>query len=164
MVYSHLAYMEAVASSLRDIKHGPSHKAFTTASGIGLLEGLMEGMTSINTPCLVGIDDCSSRLSENGADNITETSFYQFCILKNAPTTDSATQREVIRACKVIAGKVIGKMRRDKRKSIEGLTYLDISSFLIQGIGPVASGYYGCSVSFSLMEPASIAYKETDWL
>lgn len=161
--YNHLAYMESVATSLRDIQHSPTHKAFATASGMGLLQGVMEGITSLSVPFMVAIDDCSSRLHDNGADSISEVPFYQFCILKNAPVSDSAAQREAIHACKAMAKKVVARMKRSSRNKEEGLRYLDMGSFLFEGVGPVAIGYYGCAVSFSLVQPAGIVYDENDW-
>jgi len=164
MEYNHLEYMENVATSLKEIAHSSNHKAFATASGMGLLEGLMEGITSLNLPCLVAIDDVSSRLAENDTDSISEVPFYSFCILKVANTNDSLAQRKAMRECKVLVKKVISKLRTDRRNGVDGLKYFDTGSVLISGIGPVAGGYYGCSVSFSLLQPAGVVYNASDWL
>lgn len=162
--YNHAEYMEAIATNLKEIAHSANHKAFAEASTINMFEGLSEHITTINFPCLVVIDDMTSRLIDNTSDNVLDNPYHQFAILLKADINDSASHRIARNKAKAIAKKVLSKMFKDKREYKNGLDNLQRAGIAFEGIGPMGDGAYGCLVTFTTVEYPGIIYNANDWI
>lgn len=161
--YNHIAFMEEVASTLKDIFHKPNKKRFFISTGLVSMDGIMANLPSANLPCLIAENNSDERLSDSISDNIISIPFYTFYILYAASPGNDQKIMEARLKAKLTAKKVISKMLYKRLDPDLGLNLVDYNSIRILGVGPIADSAHGVMVTFSLIEPAKLIYNPEDW-
>jgi|GEM_PF-2362371 len=164
------SYMESLAEKLVDISHDTSSKKtdrFHRCSGITNLEEILQNITSISGMQLIIQDNLAGGFSDGKSNNVQETPYYNYFLLKKAKAGSMPERKAAVNACKAAMKKILARMRYDKLRDMNfqntGLLYFDINTVRYDTIGPLADSYFGVWCSFTLTEPALLNINRADW-
>ncbi len=162
--FDFIPYFKTIAETLKEIQSTATDNHFHRISAFGEMEEFLANSRNITGVQLVVLNKPSGRLDDSSAsDNLLDRQFYTYYVLQKVEHGNFNEAQQVRDYCNLIARKIMSKMFIDKRNVANGLLNLDRSSFYYDAIGPVAHGYFGIMCSFSLYNPAGIAYNSDDW-
>lgn len=118
------------------------------------------GSKDRNGWCLV-LEPYTSMVKDNGADSILAYKKAMLVIVRKK--TNELKAWEIEDQAEILAHKIIGRMRRD-RKEIKLRTPME--NFSIDPIEPMAAaGYFGVMLQFDFYHPinSTMKYEEDDW-
>lgn len=167
MDFDFVTYMRDCATRLKSIGNTEANEHFFRCSGIANMEELL-GSASAQSPLLMVTDNPEGRLEDNDSDHVLDRQLFTFTVLTHVNSSDFGEREDAIKLTKAIAFKILGKMKRDKRKegmrqiSI-GLRDLELGSITYNTIGPLGDNYYGTDVSFTILNKPDLAYDANDW-
>ncbi len=163
--FNFVPYFRTLAVNLKELQHTDADKHFHRISSLPEMEEFLSSLSNLQGFQLIVLNKPSGRLDDASvSDNLLDRQFYTYYILKVATHGDYDEAEQARADCNAVARKIMSKMFIDKRNVVNGLLNLDRSSFYYDAIGPIAHGYIGFMCSFTLYNPAGIAYNEDDWL
>jgi len=107
------------------------------------------------------LENYENRIQDNQSDNVIGQRTGEFYILKQAP--ENTRIQEVREECELLAYKILGRFRRDRR---EGILEVPISNFTGVEMGLITAGRYtGYGFRFDFIAPVNrlMAFNEDDW-
>jgi hypothetical protein len=157
--YKHFDYGELLASSHISL----SSEFYFKCSESDNLMSLTQRMSDVDGTVLVALDGKNSDFKDNNADQLTKRPQYFFMILTPSRSDDSDAILNAQDVCEKIALQIQAKMIFESNKYVNGLTCLEIDSFIIRGVGPIGDSLYGVIMGFNI--PYGIEFKvdETVW-
>ena len=163
--FDFIPYMRTLATNLKELRHTTTDTHFTRIMSLAEMEEFLASSRSLTGAQLVVLDKPSGRLDDSSqSDNLIDRRFFTYYVLKKVANADYDEAETVKKAAESIARKIMSRMFRDKRANTNGLLDLQRSSFYYDAIGPIAHGYFGVMVSFSIYNSARIVYTANDWL
>lgn len=156
------AYCEYLINHLA----GVTYKHLVKAFGIEDLGSMSQLASQVSGTCLIAIDGCDSDFVTPDHSSIFEKPSYSIAVIKNVPMGNEVKKWEAISSCKAILKQIMAKMLLDRRTaSMLFLKDLDMGSFTINGLGPVADHFYGAIMSFTIdAEPINYQIDESYWI
>lgn len=165
------AYMEALATSLKDVAHVPGdnkNKHYYTVSDYQSLEGLIKSFTSVSGTNIVAEDNAEGMYGETNGQYVYDNMNCSFFVIKTAKQLDAADRKAVKDECKAVMQKILSKIRRDHLTDAEGSTNiglrnLDMGSIHYFTFGPVLNNSYGVHCTFIVQQSGDVKYNSEDW-
>lgn len=165
------AYMETLATSLKDVAHVPGdkkNKRFYTVSDYQSLEDLIKSFTTVSGINIVAEDNAEGIYGETKGQYVYDDMNCSFFVIKSASQLDSDNRKAVKDECKAVMQKILSKIRRDHLTDAEGSTNiglrnLDINSIHYFTFGPVLNNSYGVHCTFVVQQNGNIKYNPEDW-
>ncbi len=160
----YIEYMDGVAQTLKDITQSGDGDHFSAATNLNKLDDFLNGMKFRKGFQLVAIDFVRGRFVDSRSDNILNSKFFTFFVLKNAPDSHHTGKDAIVSQCKVVADKIISKMLYDRRNYLNMMERLDVNTITFEQVGPIGSAWHGINISFFLMDnPGDIVFHAIDW-
>lgn len=157
-------YMRDCAVRLKGIGHSDLQHRFFRITGLTQLEELLFNLPDASFPALMVENNQNGMLTDRSAsDNYVDIPYYSFMVAAKADFNDHDQIQQVKVQCKSLGLKIISRLVHDKRKMINGLTFLSVSSITYTTFGPVADKIYGVSFSFTVPDNSEISYTASDW-
>lgn len=168
MHFNFIQYMQNVANTLKLITGKNTGKRFYRMSALENIDEILQSGIGTTVPSIAAVDNPDGKFADNMHDNITDRQFYVFMIFDRASSLDVNQQENAKKNIKDIASKIISKLRHDHLQDYEtgnthGLSNLQTSSITYRTYGPFADNLYGMIVSFTVLNPAQVAYNPADW-
>lgn len=161
--YDHFKYGEALARSLKSVNHSDTKQKFYRATEQDELDELNARLSSANGTIIIAIDGSDSNFDWNDSDSLMEQPQYSFLIAKQTNTDRPETIHESQMDCKNIAMQIIVRMTQDHHNMQNGLTFLEINSFRMKGVGPIRDNFYGVLLGFALNQSIEFYIKNDEW-
>ncbi len=163
--YNHINYMLDCATRLKEIGHTTETPKFFRVSSIGHLDELLSNLNKIEFPALMVDDNTDGTVGDrNKSDNYVDSPLFNFYIVKHVELEDHDARQTAKTDCKNIGFKILSKMARDKRKLLNGLTWLEFTNLPYQTIGPIGDNCFGVMFSFTVSNNANLFYNANDWI
>ncbi len=169
MEFNFTEYMRDIAIKLKDIAHTAETKKFHRISSIAKLEELLSSSSNAGYPALIVVDNREGRYLDRNSDNLLDSRYYSFYVIKNVANQDIAGREAAIKECETIIKKILGKffndMANDNRgiQPQTGLRNLNRDSITYYTIGPIGDNCFGIQVTFTMLQPTGIKYNADDW-
>lgn len=165
------AYMETLATSLKDVGHVPGdkkQKRFYRVSSLQALEELITGLTNINEINIVVEDNREGDFLETKGQYVQDDMLCSFLIIKRVKLLDMSERNQVLDDCEAVYRKILAKIRYDHltdqaMETNTGLRDFDINSIHYFTFGPVLNNSFGLHCSFRVGQNADIKYNSEDW-
>lgn len=159
------AYMLDCATRLKDIGHTASAPKFFHANSVIGLDELLNNISIAQYPALVVLNLSEGRVGDsNRSNNYLDIPVYTAFVL-GAPlhTSDPETIRLEKQKCKNIMFKILGKIRHDKVRQLNGLQFVNMLNIPYQEVGPLGAGSYGTMVNIEVTYHNGLPYNDNDW-
>jgi hypothetical protein len=161
-------YFEALAASCVDIGHAPGREHFfmNMETGTGLSELKAALKSRLRVPAMV-LDEC--ELDSDGSSGQKMTITGAFSILDKITPDDITTVREARRKSKIIARKIVNKMKRDSHMQFGESSSLLLAHAIHLGeikqypTPIILDSLAGWSVEFTWLVPDDITYGINDF-
>jgi hypothetical protein len=173
MTLDFIAYMKAIAETLKSIAHSDtaSEKRFFRVSSLMNMDEMMESLSYAGSPCIAVEDNFSGRITDGVGQNLENSRTYSFMVLEKCDYMNAADRESAIKNCFAIVLKVMSKIKRDYHNDLQGgmvktgLRNFDWSSPFYQTVGPVGDGFCGIMMQFVILAPANadMKYNTNDW-
>lgn len=161
--FNFIPYMREIAEKLKVIQHTNDEKHFHRVNSLIDLDEFLANLRTMKGFQLVALDKLNLRLIDNKSDNLLKKSLFTYYLFRNVLPGDFDSEELIKNELQSVNDKILSKLFKDRWDGENGLKFLDRASVYIDSIGPVATGYYGLMVNFSLIEPKSYIYNPDDW-
>jgi len=165
-MFDFVSYMRIVAEKLKDIQHGEGHPAFHRVTNLSSLEEVISNARRMDTGFQLVVEDVMEGNFLNNNDTLLDSPTFRYYVIKYVKTNNFDDKEEAKRQCKVVAKKIVSKIKHDAyfyQENSFGLKDLDRGSFQYFSIGPMIDNFWGIEISFSIIEAAGIKYNANDW-
>lgn len=160
MEYNHFTYCERLARHLKAVGHTDARPRFFTAFGLEGLYNFEDKLSGITGTVMIAVDGQESESSDNGADALADNDTYSIILARNTQRDKPHTIDEAVAACKQLAKQVRNFLLADP-----DLTYTQTvdRNTTINGIGPIADGYYGVVLTYRIVSYHSFEVEPEYW-
>jgi len=163
-IYDHFQYSEWIARHMKSIAHTDDSCHFLKSDEIEEISDLEERMSVISDRVLIAIDGLDSFFDWHNDENLMNSPQYYTAIIMHAENGNIDSIHAVKEICKTLIMELISHMMQDFESSKNGLEFLDPTSMIIHGIGPVADNFYGVQLGFSVNNPISFNIDQSKWI
>lgn len=163
--FDFIAYMLDCATRLKAIGHTGANPRFFRVSGLSGLEEYMQKLNEAQYPAMIVHDNQEGAVGDRQfSDNFMDIPYFVFYIVSRPEYGNADASEAAKKTCKAIGFKIIAKMLRDKRRGLNGLSFLNIDNIPYQTIGPIGDQAVGVMFSFTVSDQTDLLYNAADWL
>lgn len=167
-------YAKLLAEKNKLIRHVDGSKpAFFTSQTLNGFDALLDGDAAgkASSPCLVYVDEVSSRIADMNSDNHLDQDFHTLivCVRSVSDLGDNHVATAKTTA-QTIARQIVGRMRQDRRLEYtgnatvdRGLKFLKPESITQRSLGTTGNGWFALALMFTTEQPTASLYNASDW-
>ena len=160
-------YMLDCSVRLKELAHTDENPCFFQAGSVAGLQELINNIGVAAYPAHVILDNVKGHVGDkNRSNNFIDNPFYTGFII-TAPLQGNAgenTIRQAKQEAKEILFKILGKMRHDRYRGLNGLNFMNFLSVPYQEVGPLGAGSYGVMYNIEVPHDHRLPYNESDWI
>jgi hypothetical protein len=154
--FDFLSYAEGLAGQLKAVGHSDGHCRFFPSFGLEDLVFFSDRLSSLEGFVMIAIDGHESESSDNHADALDASYHYGVIICRNTVADDPSSISSAFSDCERLCREVRNRMLLELRPRISRDTE-------INGIGPIGDNFYGCLLSFTMVDTEGFAIDQTCW-
>lgn len=161
------SYFEYVAIHLKALRHrtdAKGNECFFRVSGLSQMEELLQ-----NTNCkdlVLVVEDGYDGGFIDEANNVLDEQICVFYVLHRVNDIGDFDAKEAaMKACKRVKNSILARMRLDAKTWVTNendLRGFNMNTVRYYSVGPLASGFYGIRVSFTLATQATEIAEDAD--